>query len=592
MEKYTRHQLDQILIELCDLIIQRQKIDSRKWGLVGAAFIDQSTGQRILATSVNKSGKWQHAERTAINIFRNRFGYLPENSLIVVTLSPCSGDISDRFGSDCESLIESLTNCQVYAAYQDPTQTSSNPNFEIAYTNNSKIKQLCKSLADQFLHDDIHKIMETVVSTDPNDWSEAEQIAYVKQNYENIKQIKHPSEAVQLAAVQQRGSAIQYITNPSLEVQMAAVQQDGHAIYYIKNPTIPIQLAAVQQNGHANYYITNPCLEVQLAAVQQDGRAICYITNPTPLIQTAACFQNPKAINEIYPIESTNISLMKKYRDKLNDSRRAYLERIENETLTESIKSLGITAAAILTSAGVLSQAINLNQDYIQQTIDANFKPPENTSDARRSSDNPTPVVVQQPNAQPQITTEVEKVVEFLQRPLAKELLESAQRHGIKGMELLQLIAQCAHETANFTTLRERGTRQEFLQQYDRRHNPEAAEILGNEHPGDGAKYYGRGYIQLTGRDNYRRAGQALNLPLEAHPELVEKDPKIAAETTIWFWKTQVAAKTDNFEDTKTVTKPINRTLHGIEDREANFRGLKQFLHIMQFKNNTQNQTN
>lgn len=415
MKTYNRNQLDRILINLCDLVIERQKIDPEKWGLVGAAFIDRDTGYKSTATSIKKSGKWQHAERTAANIFQNKFGYLPKRSLIVVTLSPCSDTMVDRLGADCETLIEELSDCQVYVGYRDPSQTLSNPNFEIAYTNNTEIQQICRELADCFLHEEDHE-------------------------------------------------------------------------------------------------------------------------------------------------------------------------------LTESLKSLGISAAAILTSAGILSQAINMNQDYIQQTIDRNFRPLENTSDPRKPSDDPTPVVVRQNQAPPQITTEVEKVVEFLQRPLAKELLESAQRHGIKGMELLQLIAQCAHETANFTTLKEHGTRQDFMQQYDRRHNPETAEILGNEHPGDGAKYYGRGYIQLTGRDNYRRAGQALNLPLEAHPELVERDPKIAAETTIWFWKTHVAAKTDNFEDTKTVTKPINRTLHGIEDREANFRGLKQFLQIMQFRNNTQEQ--
>ena len=180
---------------------------------------------------------------------------------------------------------------------------------------------------------------ESIKSTDPNDWSEAKQIEFVKQDSKNIKRIKNPSEAVQLAAVQRDGYAIEYITNPSLEVQLTAVQQNGHAIQFITNPTIPVQLAAVQRNGRAIKFITNPTIPVQLAAVQQDGGAIYWITNPTPLIQTAACFQHPDSINRINPIESTNISLMKKYRDELNDKRRAYLERIEKESLTESTKT-------------------------------------------------------------------------------------------------------------------------------------------------------------------------------------------------------------------------------------------------------------
>ena len=174
---------------------------------------------------------------------------------------------------------------------------------------------------------------------DPNDWTEAEQIAYVKKYWENIKDINNPSFEVQMAAVQAASRAIKYITNPDIRVQLAAVQQNGRAIRFITNPDVRVQIAAVQQNGGAICHITNPTIPVQLAAVQQAGGTICYITNPTPLIQTAACFQDPTAINDIRPIESTNISLMKKYRDELNDERLAYLEQIENETLTESTKT-------------------------------------------------------------------------------------------------------------------------------------------------------------------------------------------------------------------------------------------------------------
>ena len=172
-----------------------------------------------------------------------------------------------------------------------------------------------------------------------NTWTEAEQIAYVKKYWSNIRNITNPILEVQLAAVQQDGWAIQYITNPSIPVQLAAVQQNGRAIQYITNPTIPVQLAAVQENGLAIQFITNPTIPIQLAAVQENGCAIQFITNPTPLIQTAACFQHPDAINRINPIESTNISLMKKYRDQLEPDRLTYLEQIENGILTESINS-------------------------------------------------------------------------------------------------------------------------------------------------------------------------------------------------------------------------------------------------------------
>jgi predicted chitinase len=61
---------------------------------------------------------------------------------------------------------------------------------------------------------------------------------------------------------------------------------------------------------------------------------------------------------------------------------------------------------------------------------------------------------------------------------------------------------------------------------------------LGNQGPGDGAAYRGRGFVQLTGRDNYRRIGQQLGIDLEANPELAN-EPRIAARILAAFLKQQ-----------------------------------------------------
>lgn len=63
---------------------------------------------------------------------------------------------------------------------------------------------------------------------------------------------------------------------------------------------------------------------------------------------------------------------------------------------------------------------------------------------------------------------------------------------------------------------------------------------LGNgpEGAGDGWKYRGRGFIQLTGRGNYRKAGRALVLPLEDQPDLAA-EPEHAATIAAWFWETE-----------------------------------------------------
>lgn len=149
-------------------------------------------------------------------------------------------------------------------------------------------------------------------------------------------------------------------------------------------------------------------------------------------------------------------------------------------------------------------------------------------------------------------------------------LIKAAHAAGLDNTELKQFLAQCAHESMNFTRLTEMGSNKYFARLYDIKHNPAKAKELGNLYPGDGARYKGRGFIQLTGRYNYARAGAALGLPLEENPELVER-PDVAAKVSLWFWKHRVQPRVDDFSDTPAATKPINSGLKGLKDREAHF---------------------
>ena len=58
----------------------------------------------------------------------------------------------------------------------------------------------------------------------------------------------------------------------------------------------------------------------------------------------------------------------------------------------------------------------------------------------------------------------------------------------------------------------------------------------GKYETGDGWRFRGGGWIQLTGRDNYRAAGTALELPLEVHPQKIE-DKMTAARVAGHFWR-------------------------------------------------------
>jgi putative chitinase len=164
--------------------------------------------------------------------------------------------------------------------------------------------------------------------------------------------------------------------------------------------------------------------------------------------------------------------------------------------------------------------------------------------------------------------------------PHENVLTRAAVAAGIKGTELAQFLAQTAHETGDFLHMIEVGSAKHF-KKYEPKFIKDAktgkyvnvnprARTLGNVRPGDGELYKGRGYIQLTGRYNYQQAGEALGLPLEQNPRLLER-PDVAAQVAVWYWQNRVAPRVSDFADTRAVTRPINPGLRGLEDRHDRF---------------------
>jgi len=92
---------------------------------------------------------------------------------------------------------------------------------------------------------------------------------------------------------------------------------------------------------------------------------------------------------------------------------------------------------------------------------------------------------------------------------------------------------------------------------------------MGNGAPqtGEGWKYRGRGLKQLTGKDNYKRCGEALGLDLVANPDLL-LEPVPAARSAGWFWKTNNLSKFADEGDIKGMTKKINGGFIGLEKRQ------------------------
>ena len=113
-------------------------------------------------------------------------------------------------------------------------------------------------------------------------------------------------------------------------------------------------------------------------------------------------------------------------------------------------------------------------------------------------------------------------------------LLDAFDNAGWPLAHAAYALATAHHETAQWKHLRELGGAPYFKRMYDKDGaRPKVAADLGNTVAGDGAKFFGRGFVQLTGRRNYTNAGRAIGLDLLKEPELAA-DPDTAARILIW----------------------------------------------------------
>jgi len=96
---------------------------------------------------------------------------------------------------------------------------------------------------------------------------------------------------------------------------------------------------------------------------------------------------------------------------------------------------------------------------------------------------------------------------------------------------LAYALATTYHETAfTMRPIHEKGGSKYFFYMYDKDGGrPQVAKRLGNTEKGDGVRFHGRGYVQLTGRTNYRKAGTLVAADLLSDPNLAI-DPAIAGK--------------------------------------------------------------
>jgi putative chitinase len=161
-----------------------------------------------------------------------------------------------------------------------------------------------------------------------------------------------------------------------------------------------------------------------------------------------------------------------------------------------------------------------------------------------------------------------------------KRLMQGLLANGIKGVELAAFMAQSAHETRNFEAMVEEGSPRYFLRYEKTSKNPDhkkSAKRLGNTEPGDGARFKGRGYLQITGRDNYTRVGKRIGVNLAKNPELLER-PDVNLKASLAYWKMRTSSKVKNFNNVRAVTYTINPGLDKLDWRKEQFKDYKQLL--------------
>jgi len=169
------------------------------------------------------------------------------------------------------------------------------------------------------------------------------------------------------------------------------------------------------------------------------------------------------------------------------------------------------------------------------------------------------------------------------------------EKFGITNqLRMAHFLSQCSHESANFTAVRENLNysakalmstfkkyfpTMELALAYERKPekigNKVYANRMGNgdEISGDGFKFRGRGYIQLTGKVNYKSFSDFIGEDCVANPDLVATKYPLASAAFFFnnnnLWT--ICDKGATSDVVVLVTKRVNGGTNGLEERQSNF---------------------
>lgn len=179
---------------------------------------------------------------------------------------------------------------------------------------------------------------------------------------------------------------------------------------------------------------------------------------------------------------------------------------------------------------------------------------------------------------------------------LSKKYKTLLSKYGVNtNLRLAHFFAQCAHESGLkpvqenlfysakglMTTFKKYFPTLEstvgFVKKPEKIANKVYANRManGNEASGDGWKYSGKGFIQITGKTNYEALSNYTKVDYVSAPELLlnEADSMISA---LWYWNTADLNKFADKDDILTITKRINGGTNGLEHRTQLLKDMKK----------------
>ena len=208
-----------------------------------------------------------------------------------------------------------------------------------------------------------------------------------------------------------------------------------------------------------------------------------------------------------------------------------------------------------------------------------------------------TQTVITEPSPAPNVGgLKLEKLKGHVPDAVIAMIPDTAQKFQINTpLRLAHFLAQCGHESGGFKATQEnlnysaKGLRGIFgryfptdalAEQYQRKPEMIASRVYGGrmgngaEPTKEGYKFRGRGYIQLTGKDNYTAFGKAINEDVISNPDLVSS--KYALLSAAWFFsKNGLHRMADEGSSDAVVTKitrRVNGGTIGLADRIKHFK--------------------